>query len=105
SRSARSDSVAVFEHLGIQQAPNSTLCSYLNKLLWILTGNFAKRGAQHLHSSLAPLFSVGGVGRTPWTGAPVISGLIPSNAVPDEILTDHPGRFRARIVESSNPAH
>ena len=49
-------SVAVFEDLGIQQAPNSTLCSYLNKLLWILTGNFAKRGGQHLHSSFGPLF-------------------------------------------------
>ncbi|PQP54124.1 molybdopterin oxidoreductase, partial [Mycolicibacterium austroafricanum] len=38
-------SVAVFEDLGVQQSPNSTLCSYLNKMLWILTGNFAKRGA------------------------------------------------------------
>lgn len=104
-RIAAADSVSVFEDLGIQQAPNSTLCSYLNKLLWILTGNFAKRGAQHLHSSFAPLFSAGGVGRTPVTGAPIISGLVPSNVVPDEILTDHPDRLRAMIVESSNPAH
>ena len=104
-RIAAADSVAVFEDLGIQQAPNSTLCSYLNKLLWILTGNFAKRGGQHLHSSFAPLFTFGGVGRTPVTGAPVISGLVPSNVVPQEILTDHPDRFRAMIVESSNPAH
>ncbi len=104
-RIAAADSVSVFEDLGIQQAPNSTLCSYLNKLLWILTGNFAKRGGQHLHSSFAPLFGVGGVGRTPVTGAPVIAGLVPSNVVPQEILTDHPDRFRAMIVESSNPAH
>jgi anaerobic selenocysteine-containing dehydrogenase len=104
-RIAGAESVSVFEDLGIQQAPNSTLCSYLNKLLWILTGNFAKRGAQHLHSSFAPLFSVGGVGRTPVTGAPIIAGLVPSNVVPEEILTDHPDRFRAMIVESSNPAH
>ncbi|MBJ7339170.1 molybdopterin-dependent oxidoreductase [Mycolicibacterium sp.] len=104
-RIAAAASVSVFEDLGIQQAPNSTLCSYLNKLLWILTGNFAKRGAQHLHSSFAPLFGVGGVGRTPVTGAPVIAGLVPSNVVPQEILTDHPDRFRAMIVESSNPAH
>ena len=104
-RIAGAESVAVFEDLGIQQAPNSTLCSYLNKLLWILTGNFAKRGGQHLHSSFAPLFTFGGVGRTPVTGSPVISGLVPSNVVPQEILTDHPDRFRAMIVESSNPAH
>jgi anaerobic selenocysteine-containing dehydrogenase len=97
-------SVAVFEDLGIQQGPNSTLCSYLNKLLWILTGNFAKKGGQHLHSSFAPLFSTVS-GRTPVTGAPIIAGLIPANAVPEEILTDHPDRFRAMIVESGNPAH
>jgi anaerobic selenocysteine-containing dehydrogenase len=105
-RIGAAESVAVFEDLGIQQAPNSTLCSYLNKLLWILTGNFAKRGGQHLHSSFAPLFRhASEVGRTPVTGAPVIGGLVPSNVVPQEILTDHPDRFRAMIVESSNPAH
>ncbi|OBI45804.1 molybdopterin-dependent oxidoreductase [Mycobacterium sp. E796] len=103
-RIGAAESVAVFEDLGIQQAPNSTLCSYLNKLLWILTGNFAKKGGQHLHSSFAPLFSQVS-GRTPVTGAPIISGLIPSNVVPEEILTDHPDRFRAMIVESANPAH
>jgi anaerobic selenocysteine-containing dehydrogenase len=103
-RIATAASVAVFEDLGIQQAPNSTLCSYLNKLLWILTGNFAKKGSQHLHSSFAPLFSTVS-GRTPVTGAPIIAGLVPSNAVPEEILTDHPDRFRAMIVESGNPAH
>lgn len=99
-------SVSVFEDLGVQQAPNSTLCSYLNKLLWILTGNFAKRGGQHLHSSFGPLFRhTPEVGRTPVTGAPIVGGLIPSNVVPQEILNDHPDRFRAMIVESSNPAH
>ena len=81
-RIAAAESLAVFEDLGIQQAPNSTLCSYLNKLLWILTGSFAKRGVQHLHSAFAPLFTIGGVGRTPVTGAPVISGLVPSTVVP-----------------------
>ena len=104
-RIAAAGSVAVFEDLGVQQAPNSTLVSYLNKMLWLLTGNFGKRGGQHLHSSFAPLFQDRGVGRTPVTGAPVISGLIPCNSVPQEILTDHPERFRAMIVESSNPAH
>jgi formate dehydrogenase len=99
-------SVSVFEDLGVQQAPNSTLCSYLNKLIWILTGNFAKRGGQHLHSSFGPLFRhTRDVGRTPVTGAPIVGGLVPSNVVPQEMATDHPDRFRAMIVESSNPAH
>jgi anaerobic selenocysteine-containing dehydrogenase len=105
-RIAGADSVAVFEDLGVQQAPNSTVCSYLNKLLWILTGSFAKRGGQHLHSNFGPLMRhATEVGRTPVTGAPVIGGLVPSNVVPQEILSDHPDRFRAMIVESSNPAH
>lgn len=105
-RIAAADSVAVFEDLGVQQAPNSTLSSYLNKMLWILTGNFAKHGGQHLHSSFGPLFRHGSeVGRTPVTGAPIIGGLVPSNVVPEEILSDHPDRFRGMIVESSNPAH
>ncbi|ORB59634.1 molybdopterin oxidoreductase [Mycobacteroides saopaulense] len=103
-RIAVAESVAVFEDLGVQQAPNSTLSSYLNKMLWILTGSFAKRGGQHLHSWMAPLMG-GFFGKTPVTGAPIIGGLLPSNVVPEEILTDHPDRFRAMIVESSNPAH
>jgi formate dehydrogenase len=104
-RMGEAESVAVFEDLGIQQAPNSTLCSYLNKLLWILRGSFAKPGGQHLHSWMAPLMGSRRIGRTPVTGAPVIGGLTPCNVIPDEILTDHPDRFRAMIVESSNPAH
>jgi formate dehydrogenase len=98
-------SVAVFEDLGVQQAPTSTLCSYLNKLLWILRGSFGRPGGQHLHSWMGPLFGTRRVGRTPVTGAKVLGGLTPCNVIPDEILTDHPDRFRAMIVESSNPVH
>jgi formate dehydrogenase len=104
-RIASAASVAVFEDLGVQQAPNSTLCSYLNKLLWLLTGSFAKPGGQNLHSWMAPLFSARRVGRTRVTGAPIINGLLPCSSIADEILTDHEERFRAMLVESSNPAH
>jgi anaerobic selenocysteine-containing dehydrogenase len=38
-------------------------------------------------------------------GAPIISGLVPCNVIADEILTDHPNRYRAMLVESSNPVH
>lgn len=48
-------SVATYEDLGVQQAPNSTLVSYLQKMLWILTGNFAKPGGVHMHSWLFPI--------------------------------------------------
>jgi len=38
-------------------------------------------------------------------GARIISGLVPCNVIPDEILTDHPNRYRAMLVETANPAH
>ncbi len=164
-------SVCTYEDLGIQQAPHSTLSSYLNKMLWILTGNFAKQGAMFLHSSFAtiaggapggsggsrrpksamrralgtatdlasaaavrlpavlpdflatrlgallqpPVAKVAGGGsgakpagggkRTPVTNARIIAGLVPCNSIAEEILTDHPDRFRAMWIDSVNPAH
>jgi len=101
-------SVSVLEDLGVEQAPHSTLVSYLQKLIWILTGSFAKPGGMALHTVFAPVAAGGGARRsrtTPVTGARIIAGLIPANSIADEILTDHPERFRAMIVESSNPAH
>jgi anaerobic selenocysteine-containing dehydrogenase len=104
-RIAGADGVSVFEDLGIQQAPNSTLCSYVNRMLWILTGNFGNPGGMHLHTSFVNLFRDARVRRTPVTGARILTGLVPCNVIPDEILTDHPKRLRAMIVESANPAH
>ena len=43
--------------------------------------------------------------RTPVTASPIIGGLVPCNVIADEILCEHPDRFRAMLVESSNPAH
>jgi len=111
-RIAAADSVAFYEDLGVQMSLHSTLCSYLEKLVWLLTGNFAKPGAQYSPSSLVDITAsnrkrgtTGDGPRSPVVGARIISGLIPCNVIPDEILTDHPARYRALIVESGNPAH
>jgi anaerobic selenocysteine-containing dehydrogenase len=111
-RIGKAESVAVFEDLGIQMNRFSTLNSYLNKMLWVLTGNFAKRGAQYVPAtivSVAGNLDKLGAGaeckRSPVAGERIISGLTPCNSIPAEILTDHPKRYRAMIVESSNPAH
>jgi anaerobic selenocysteine-containing dehydrogenase len=105
-RIAAADSVSTFEDLGIQQGPNSVLCSYLQKLVWLLTGNFAKPGAMHLHSWMASLARHDTrEHRTPVTDSLIIGGLVPCNVIAEEILTDHPRRTRAMLVESSNPAH
>jgi anaerobic selenocysteine-containing dehydrogenase len=98
-------SVAVFEDLGIQQAPHSTLNSYVNKMLWLLTGSIGRPGGNHLHSWMAPLFGTSRIEATPVTGAPILGGLTPCNVIAEEILSDHPARWRAMIVESGNPAH
>lgn len=39
------------------------------------------------------------------TGARMPGGLVPCSVIAEEILTDHPDRFHAMIIESSNPAH
>ena len=109
-RIGRAQTVAVFEDLGIEQGPHSTLVSYLQRLIWILRGSFAKPGGVHPHTAIGSIVG-SGAGRgqrpkvTPVTGAPIIAGLIPCNSIADEVLTDHPDRFRAMIIESSNPAH
>ena len=98
--------VSTYEDLGVQQAPHSTLNSYLEKLIYLVTGNFAKRGAMNIHSHIAAL--VGGSSKdytTPVGGHRIIGGMVPCNVIAEEILNDHPKRFRAMIVESANPAH
>ena len=110
-RIAGADSVAVFEDLGIQMGLHSTLVSWLEKLVWVLTGNFGKPGAQYMSTALVSLTgskksnSGGGGRRSPVVGAPIITGLVPCNVITEEILTDHPDRYRALMVESGNPVH
>ena len=106
-RIARASSVSVFEDLGVQMNRNSTLVSYLQRLLWMLTGNFGKEGAHNVSTTLVPITAARSSGprTTPVTGAPVIAGLVPCNRIADEILTNHPKRFRAMLIESANPVH
>lgn len=101
-------SVASFEDLGVQMNRNSTLVSYLHRFLWVLTGNFGKPGTQYVPT---PLVSIAGApGRSkervsPVAGARIVSGLVPCNVIAEEILADHPKRYRAMIVDAANPAH
>ena len=105
-RIARASSVSVYEDLGIEQSLHSTLNSYLEKLLFAVTGNIGKPGAMNAGTSLTGMF--GGAlssAASPVGGHRIIGGMIPANVIPDEILTDHPKRFRAMLIESENPAH
>lgn len=106
---AEAQRVAVAEDLGVQMNRHSTLLSYLQRLLWLLTGNFAKPGTSTIPTALQSLIRVPNPSApertSPVVGARIIGGLVPCNVIADEILTDHPKRYRAMIVESGNPAH
>ncbi len=108
---ATAKGAAVRVDLGIQQSLNSTLNSYLEKLLFLITGNLGKKGGNNFHSYFIPLIGhsrAGGkdhsVPRTAVSGIEQIAGLFPPNVLPAEIDTEHPGRTRALFVDSANPA-
>ncbi len=106
-RMAAAESMAVFEDLGVQMNRHSTLVSWLNRLTWTLTGNFGKHGAHYIPTAMRPILasSRSGPRKTPVAGAPVIGGVTPCNLIAEEIVTDHPDRYRAMLIESANPAH
>jgi anaerobic selenocysteine-containing dehydrogenase len=91
--------------LGIQQGVNSTLNSYLEKLLILLTGSLGRPGTNQLHTWLAPLWGNSQSKVYAPTGDEIIGGLLPPNSFPRAVLSDHPERLRALFVDSSNPAN
>lgn len=108
-RIAATDKVVVRVDLGLQHSRHSSLNSYLEKLLFLLTGHFGRPGTNTLHSFLLPL-----IGHSPEaddpkavkaavTGMHAISKFLPPNILPAEVLGDHPGRLRALVVDSANP--
>ena len=107
-RVATAKSASIRADLGLQQSLNSTLNSYLEKLLFLLTGNFARRGGNNLHSFLLPLIGHSDeegadVWRTRATDFPEISKFFPPNLLPAEIESTRSDRLRALIVDSANP--
>jgi anaerobic selenocysteine-containing dehydrogenase len=94
--------------LGTQHSLNTTLNAYLEKLLYLVTGHFGKKGGNNLHTSLIPLVShtderKKGI-RTAKHKMFPIGGLYPPNILPDEITHSGEDRIRAVWVDSTNPA-
>ena len=96
---------ASFEDLGVQMNHHSTLVSYLHRVLILLTGSFGRPGTHFIPIPMVDLFSGEAKRQSPVVGARLVGGLVPCNQIADEILTDHPKRYRAMIVEAANPAH
>jgi len=97
--------LASFEDLGVQMNRDSTLVSYLHRLLILLTGNLGRPGSHYVPTTLVDLANGASTRQSPVAGARIVGGLVPCNVIADEILTDHPKRYRAMLVEAANPAH
>ena len=104
---SRSAKTSWFEDLGVQMSQNSTLVSYLHRLCWLFTGSFGQKGSQYIANTLRPLMSSNPSlsKRSPVLGVPLLGGMVPCNVIAEEILSDHPDRYRAMLIESANPAH
>ncbi len=105
---ARARSACVRVDLGLQQSLHSTLNSYLEKLLFLVTGNFGKPGGHTFHSFFLPMFGHTDErdpkhARTSRLGMYPIAGIYPPNILPKEIDWDGEDRIRAMFVDSSNP--
>ncbi len=104
---ASAENACVRVDLGTQHTLHTTLNGYLEKLLYLTTGNFGKKGGNNLHTSLIPLVSdtderKKGI-RTAKHKMFPIGGLYPPNILPDEIRHSGEDRVRAVWVDSSNP--
>ena len=104
---ATAENACVRVDLGTQHTLHTTLNAYLEKLLYLVTGNFGKRGGNNLHTSLIPLVAdtderKKGI-RTAKHKMFPIGGLYPPNILPDEINHAGEDRIRAVWVDSSNP--
>jgi anaerobic selenocysteine-containing dehydrogenase len=108
-RFASAKSASIRRHLGICHGLNMVENCYLIALLHIITGNMCTADGAHFPTTL-----VSGSGairddapgeemRTSVAGIPAIRGLLPPNALPEEILDAGEDRIRALIVEGCNP--
>lgn len=105
---ATARSACVRVDLGIQHTLHTTLNGYLEKLLYLITGNFGVRGGNNLHTALIPVLGHtdernGRIRRSVYHQMFPIAGILPPNILPDEILHAGEDRIRALFVDSSNP--
>ncbi len=109
---AKARATSIMYDLAVEQTWFSTLISYLIRLVLSLTGNVSRPGANFFRESFSPPVRsknrFAEPERSVVAGVPAIRALgnfamISPNVVPEEILTDDPGRLRAIIVENANP--
>ena len=100
---------AVHPDLGIYMGRNSTLNSYFMNILGAVCGIFCVRGGNVIPGMVMPMaFHADERNPDTWRTIatnlpPAAGGSFPPNAMPEEILTEHPDRLRAVFVSACNP--
>jgi anaerobic selenocysteine-containing dehydrogenase len=98
--------------LGTQHTLHTTLNGWLEKLLYLLTGNCGRRGGNNLHTFLLPLLGHTDERelrpgrpaiRSAHLGMHAIGGIFPPSILPAEIEQPGENRIRAVVVDSVNP--
>lgn len=95
--------------LGLQQSRHTTVNGYLEKLLYLVTGNFGQQGSNNLHTMFLPILGHTDerkpkYKRTAYHQMFPIAGIYPPNILPDEIEKGGANAVRAVVVDSANPA-
>ncbi len=94
--------------LGIMMNRHSAVSSCLAATLLAICGRIGVRGGNLFHGLIMPMGLHSDerdpkTWRTVTTNFPAVVGCFPPNAMPEEILSDHPERLRAVIVSGANP--
>jgi len=94
--------------LGLLMNRHSAVSSYLAVVLQAICGRIGVRGGNVFHGQMMPLGSHSDerdpkTWRTVTTNFFPVLGCFPPNAMPEEILSDHPERLRAVIVSGAHP--
>jgi len=94
--------------LGVYMNRHSTLISYLEIVLFAITGNFCVKGGNVVPGMLMPIAGHSDerdakTWRTVQTGYPALCGVFPPNVMPEEIVNDRPDRLRAVMCTQCNP--
>ncbi len=94
--------------LGVYMNRHSTLTTYLEMILFTITGNFCVPGGNVIPGFLMPIVGHSDerdekTWRTVETGYPALCGIFPPNVMPEEIMSGRPDRLRAVMCTQSNP--
>lgn len=94
--------------LGVYMNRHSTLTTYLEIILFTITGNFCVPGGNVIPGFIMPIVGHSDerdekTWRTVETGYPALCGIFPPNVMPEEIMSSKPDRIRAVMCTQSNP--